>query len=424
MAASTFAELGVAEPVCAALARRGITSAFPVQAAVLPEAGSGRDLLVRAPTGSGKTLAYGLPLLEATARGPRHPRALVLAPTRELAEQIDRELGPLAAARGRRVAAVVGGMPLIKQARWAARADVVVATPGRLQDLVARNLLSISAVTHVVLDEADRMLDMGFRPPVEAILAMLAEPRQTMLFSATLDGEVADLARSLTREPVRIEADAEPAAADPLSERLEQSFLACTPSTRTDALLDLINGEEDLVMVFCRTRRGAARLADRLSDYGLTVGSLHGDLTQAARRRTLAAFASGRTRVLTATDVAARGIDLDDVGLVVNFDPPDGHDTYTHRVGRTARAGRTGRAVTLVLPEHATELARMAHRLGLQEPWAASGHAPPQAARRGPQRGHSGPSGNRPRPGGARPQAGARPRRGRPGPASRQAGER
>ena len=374
MASTSFADLGVSAPVCAALSERGISVPFPVQDLVLPVAREGGDLLVKAPTGTGKTLAFGLALVEDLAPG-RRPVALVLAPTRELAAQIEGELAPLGAARGLKMAVCFGGVGMDKQARRAARADVVVATPGRLLDLCRRGMLSLAGVRTLVLDEADRMLDMGFLPQVEAVIALLPEREQTMLFSATLDGEVARLAQRITRNPARLEATFAEDRHEPLTERLEQSFLATTNGERTDTLIELIQGEDGLVLVFCRTRRGAARLAERLEREGVRAAALHGDLTQSMRERTLRGFAGGRPRVLAATDVASRGIDLDDVGLVVNFDPPDDHDAYTHRVGRTARAGRTGRAVTLVMPEHADDVGRIAARLGLDEHWTATGYA-------------------------------------------------
>jgi superfamily II DNA/RNA helicase len=373
---TTFADLGVSDRVRAALAATGITTPFPVQELVLPVAASGRDVLVRSPTGSGKTLAFGLPLVERLARGRRGPAALVLAPTRELAAQIAEDLAPLAAARGLRVAVCYGGVGLEAQAKRAASADLLVATPGRLTDLCQRRLLSLDGVEALVVDEADRMLDLGFRPQVEAIVRRLPAERQTMFFSATLAGAVGRLAEEFTRDAARLQV-ADASDQEPLSSRLAQSFVACTSATRTDALLEAIRGEDDLVLVFCRTKHGADRLARALGRHDVDASAMHGNLSQVARQKALARFAAGRPRVLVATDVASRGIDLDDIGLVINYDPPGDRDSYTHRIGRTARAGRTGRAITLVQPDQTADVGAIARDLGLEGEWAATGYAAP-----------------------------------------------
>ena len=379
MSDATFAELGVSDAVCEVLDGKGFVAPFPVQESVIPEALEGRDLTVRAPTGSGKTLAFALPTVEFLHEPHGYPGALVLAPTRELAVQITEEVTPLAAALGLKTAVAYGGVPLDRQAKKAAGADFVVATPGRLLDLMRQKLVDMSKIEVLILDEADRMLDMGFIPQVEAILKFLPAERQTMLFSATLDGEIARLANKMTKSPGLIETEDDPGTDVALSERLEQSFVPVEPSSRTATLIDLANAEADLVLIFCRTKRGAARLTERINKLGLPARELHGDLSQAVREKTLKSFADGRTRVLIATDVASRGIDLDDIGLVVNFDPPDDQDTYTHRVGRTARAGRTGRAITMVLPDQLDEVGRMAKRLGQEEAWKAAGFRDPLA---------------------------------------------
>ena len=376
---ATFAELGVSDAVCEVLDGKGFIAPFPVQESVIPEALEGRDLTVRAPTGSGKTLAFALPTVEFLHEPHGYPGALVLAPTRELAVQITEEVTPLAAALGLKTAVAYGGVPLDRQAKKAAGADFVVATPGRLLDLMRQKLVDMSKIEVLILDEADRMLDMGFIPQVEAILKFLPAERQTMLFSATLDGEIARLANKMTRSPGLIETEDDPGTDVALSERLEQSFVPVEPSSRTETLIDLVKDEDDLVLIFCRTKRGAARLTERINKLGLPAKELHGDLSQAVREKTLKSFADGKTRVLIATDVASRGIDLDDIGLVVNFDPPDDQDTYTHRVGRTARAGRTGRAITMVLPDQLDEVGRMAKRLGQEEAWKAAGFRDPLA---------------------------------------------
>ncbi len=416
MSVTTFADLGVSESVRAVLDSRGISSPFPVQQLVLPIALTGRDVLVSSPTGSGKTLAFGLPLIERLERGARLPSALILAPTRELASQIEVELTPLANARNLRMAVCYGGVGLEAQARKAQRADIIVATPGRLIDLARQRRVDLRGVRILVLDEADRMLDMGFLPQVKSIVQQLPTERHTMFFSATLDGQIGTLAEQFTRDAERLHTVASPNdTGEPLSDRLSQNFLACSPANRTDELLELIRGEDDLVLVFCRTRRGAGRLAERLERQGLTATSMHGDLSQSQRERALRRFAGGHARVLVATDVAARGIDLDDIGLVINFDPPEDHDAYTHRVGRTARAGRTGRAVTMVMPEHAEQLGRMAHKLGLHGPWGETGYelAPTRVSnaprRRGSSSSQNRPS--RPRPAAAGPPAPVRANR-------------
>ena len=379
MSDATFAELGVSDAVCEVLDGKGFIAPFPVQESVIPEALAGRDLTVRAPTGSGKTLAFALPTVEFLNEPHGYPGALVLAPTRELAVQITEEVTPLAAALGLKTAVAYGGVPLDRQAKKAAGADFVVATPGRLLDLMRQKLVDMSKIEVLILDEADRMLDMGFIPQVEAILKFLPAERQTMLFSATLDGEIARLANKMTKSPGLIETEDDPGTDIALSERLEQSFVPVEPSSRTETLIDLVKDEDDLVLIFCRTKRGAARLTERINKLGMPARELHGDLSQAVREKTLKSFADGKTRVLIATDVASRGIDLDDIGLVVNFDPPDDQDTYTHRVGRTARAGRTGRAITMVLPDQLDEVGRMAKRLGQEEAWKAAGFRDPLA---------------------------------------------
>jgi superfamily II DNA/RNA helicase len=373
---TTFAGLGVSDRVLAALEERGITAPFPVQELVLPVARRGVDVLVSSPTGSGKTLAFGLPIIERHEPGGARPAALVLAPTRELASQIEEELSPLAAARGLKVAVAYGGVGFEAQAIRAAKADILVATPGRLLDLTRQKRVSLAGVRTLVLDEADRMLDMGFLPQVTQIVRQIPRERHTMFFSATLDGAVGDLAGSLSRDAERLRMRESRDTGAKLSERLDQSFRAVSGSgDRNEVLAGLIAEEEDLVLVFCRTRRGAQRLADRLEKQGVPAAAMHGDMTQAAREKALKRFADGRHRVLVATDVAARGIDLDDIGLVVNFDPPEDQDAYVHRVGRTARAGRTGRAVTLVTPDAAADVSRLASNLGLAEQWVETGYA-------------------------------------------------
>jgi ATP-dependent RNA helicase RhlE len=366
----TFGGLGLRPGICQALAARGIETPFPVQELVVPEVLSGRDLLVRSPTGSGKTLAFGLPLIERLADALRRPapRALVLAPTRELAAQIAEELTAPAAGAGLKVACCYGGAALAAQASRAAKCDLLVATPGRLVDLVTRRMLSLGGIGILVLDEADRMLDMGFRPQVEQIVGMIPAVRQTLLFSATLDDAVADLASSLTSHPRRLRIGGEDVVTG-----VVHRFRAVSGADRVPVLVRELSDEPGVVLVFCRTKRGVDRLAERLTREGVDALPMHGDLTQAAREKALGRVRQGRCRVLVATDVAARGIDLDDVAMVVNFDAPEERDGYTHRVGRTARAGRGGRALTLVGAAEAGEVGRIAVSLGLEEEWAETG---------------------------------------------------
>jgi ATP-dependent RNA helicase RhlE len=414
---TTFADLGVTGPVREALDARGISDPFPVQELVLPVAMAGRDVMVSSPTGSGKTLAFGLPLVHRLERRGARPSALVLAPTRELARQIDDELTPLAAAAGFRTAVCYGGVGIDRQATQAARADILVATPGRLIDLVGQRRVSLTGIVALVLDEADRMLDMGFLPQVMSIVRELPSERQTMFFSATLDGDVGKAAAQLTRSPERLRVREGAASGAPLGDRLDQGFVACTAANRTETLLDLIGAEDDLVLVFCRTRRGAERLSARLAAKGIAAASMHGNLSQSQRERALSRFTKGTARVLVATDVAARGIDLDDIGLVINFDPPEDRDAYTHRVGRTARAGRTGRAITMVMPEQAAEMSRLAVGLGLEDGWETTGYALAPARvvygsrRKGSAFGPSRPSRPRPDAASAPPRANRVPRR-------------
>jgi superfamily II DNA/RNA helicase len=373
----TFRELGVSEPVLRALAAREITDPFRIQTLVLPDALAGLDVAAEAPTGSGKTLAFAIPIVEHTASDDPRPSALVLVPTRELAEQVAEELGSIAPARGLSVQAVYGGVPIPSQAKRAKGAHVLIATPGRLQDLLERRLVSLEKIRILVLDEADRMLDMGFQPQVDRIVRRMPRNRQTMLFSATLAGRVDGLLGAYTSNPVRVE-HASAASARPAD--VEHRFISVTADNKVQRLVEELRQSQDLSLVFVRTKRGADRLARKLEREGITVGVLHGDMSQPARTRSLARFESGKVSTLVATDVAARGLDLDRITHVINFDPPGDHDAYVHRVGRTGRAGRAGTGVTLVLPEQEAELSRVAARLGHEEEFAREGMrvAPPR----------------------------------------------
>jgi ATP-dependent RNA helicase RhlE len=365
----SFAALGVSQPVVGALAERGIHSPFAIQQLVIADVLDGCDVLAKSPTGSGKTIAFAAPLadiLEAPVSG------LVLAPTRELATQIVEEARPLLAARGLRVAAVYGGVGFEKQTREARAAHLVVATPGRLEDLLARGVLSLRNVEVLVLDEADRMLDMGFRPAVDRLVAQCPADRQTLFFSATLDGEAGRIAAAYTTDPVRHEHVPERSrAAD-----IEHRFVAVDRESRIDALVRELQAERGLTLVFVRTKRGADRLVKRLGHAGVDAVAMHGNKSQGQRERALAAFSSGRVDTLVATDVAARGIDVTGISHVINFDAPADRDSYVHRVGRTGRAGRTGVGITFVEAEQARDVGRIAQDLRLHGEFARSGFSP------------------------------------------------
>jgi ATP-dependent RNA helicase RhlE len=358
----SFAELGVSERVIEALARRDIHAPFPIQALVAKDALAGRDVLAKSRTGSGKTLGFALPIVERIESSGPTPAALVLVPTRELAVQVKDEFTDIAKAKNLRVTAVYGGVGIPEQAKSASRAHIVIATPGRLQDLIQRRLLSLKGVRILVLDEADRMLDMGFQPQVDRIVDRLTEDRQTMFFSATLDGEVGRLAKAYTRDAQLHEVASKTQTVD----EAEHRFVPVTSGDKGGALVDLLKKEDvGTSLVFVRTKRGADRLAQRLVKSGIKAVAMHGDLTQSARQRALKGFDEGRYTTLVATDVAARGLDLDDITLVVNYDPPEDHKAYLHRIGRTARAGRKGTGVTLVMPEQQYEVSRIVSRLDL-----------------------------------------------------------
>jgi len=377
MTVRSFPELGVSEPVARALATRGITTPFPIQTLVVGDALTGRDVLAKSQTGSGKTLAFALPIAERlTPRTDQRPQALILVPTRELASQVVGELRDVARAKGLRVAAAYGGVSIREQSKGVSMADILVATPGRLEDLANRRLVRLDGVRILVLDEADRMLDMGFEPQVAALVRRIPKERQTMFFSATLEGAVGQLARRYTRDPVSHEVVSAKATVDEAAHR----FVPVSEHGKVDALIELLLAEPGLALVFTRTKRGADRLAARLKAKGLSVAAMHGDLSQAQRERTLARFHTGKVSTLIATDVAARGLDVENIAHVINYDPPADDIGYVHRVGRTARAGATGMGVTLVTPEQQGDVSRMASRLKLAEEFKAEGMtiAPPR----------------------------------------------
>ncbi|MXZ97346.1 MAG: DEAD/DEAH box helicase [Acidimicrobiaceae bacterium] len=359
----TFAQLGVPHSIDRALASRGITKPFEIQAAVLADALAGHDICGRAPTGSGKTLAFGIPLVANAGRaGPHKPKALVLAPTRELADQIMTEIRSFAG--GVRIAVVYGGVGYDAQRRSLRKGvDILVACPGRLEDLIDQREVSLSAVDRVVIDEADRMADMGFIPAVRRLLDQTAPEPQTMLFSATLDGDVASLTRDYQHRPVRYEIGEETpdvVAADHL-------FWNVSSTERTEVAADAVTAAGSAI-VFCRTRHGCDRLARRFDRIGVRAAAIHGGRSQNQRTRALQAFAAGRVEALIATDVAARGIHVEGVSAVIHYDPPGDHKTYLHRSGRTARAGRGGVVVSLVQPGQVKELRHMQRELDLQQP--------------------------------------------------------
>jgi ATP-dependent RNA helicase RhlE len=392
MKSESFADLGVSEVVSRELAQRGIVSPFAVQGMVIPDILAGHDVLAQSPTGSGKTLAFGVPLVERLKDSDPRPSALVLAPTRELALQIVEDLRALAHIRALSIAAVYGGAGIVKQARIAARAHILVATPGRLLDLIDRRDVSLKQVRLLVLDEADRMLDMGFRPVVEKIVRMTSKERQTLLFSATLQGEVGRIAAAFTSNPRRHEH----AHSAERKGAVEHRFVPVSHEGKVDRLVaELSHPERGLTLVFVRTKRGADRLVKRLAASSVQAVAMHGDKSQAQREKALARFESGGVSTLVATDVAARGIDVAGITHVINYDMPATREDYVHRVGRTARAGAGGIGVTFVLHEQAREFAGMVGELGLHRELELGGFPSDATNRPQPPRRSSKRPGNR-----------------------------
>jgi superfamily II DNA/RNA helicase len=362
MSMQSFADLGVSTAVVDALRARKIVEPFAIQKQVIGDVLAGRDVLARSPTGSGKTLAFGVPIIDRTAAESRRPSALVLAPTRELATQIVEELRPLCHARALRITAVYGGVGLLKQAQAAAKSHIIVATPGRLEDQLERRAFNLGNVQTLVVDEADRMLDMGFRPALDRIVALCPPNRQTLFFSATLEGEAGKAARRYTNNATFHEHGPSEAHA---SDDVEHTFVPVTHEGRLDALLEHLGGKRDLTLVFVRTKHGADKLVKKLGNAGVSAVAMHGNKTQRQRERALAQFEAYEIDTLVATDVAARGIDVAGISHVVNFDPPHDSETYVHRVGRTGRAGATGIAISLVSADQVKEMNRMVGVLGL-----------------------------------------------------------
>ena len=365
MSSTTFADLGVAPDLVASLADAGITSPFAIQALTIKDALAGRDVCGKAKTGSGKTLAFGLPLIERTSQAsPKKPRGLVMVPTRELALQVHTELVKLGKARDRNVVAIYGGANMDAQiAEIGRRADIVIATPGRLIDLIQREEISMAEVSMVVLDEADRMADMGFLPQVEWVLRHIDGEHQTLLFSATLDNGVNNVVRLYQRDPVFHEVVSDTVTVDEMTHR----FIAVHEMDKMKVAA-AISRSSTRTLMFMRTKYGADRLVRDLQDEGVKAVAIHSGLRQTAREKALKDFAAAKLPVLVATDVAARGIHIDDIGVVIHYDPPEDHKAYLHRSGRTARAGDAGLVVTLSLWNEERIVRTLMKRVGLDMP--------------------------------------------------------
>ena len=375
-----FAELGVGEPLIKVLTARGILSPFPIQVQTLPDTLAGRDVLGRGKTGSGKTLAFSIPLVTrlAAMRRQSQPAGLVLAPTRELASQIAATLEPLAAAYHLKVTTIFGGVPQNRQvAALRSGIDIVVACPGRLEDLMKQRIIKLDAVAVTVVDEADHMADLGFLPGVTRILAATPAGGQRLLFSATLDNGVDKLVKRFLRNPVTHSVDG---AQSPVAEMTHHVFHVTGVQAKKELVHHLASGSGRRIL-FMRTKHQARKLARELTESGVPSVDLHGNLSQPARDRNLAAFTAGTARVLVATDIAARGVHVDEVELVVHVDPPTEHKAYLHRSGRTARAGNAGDVVTVVLPEQRKDLQVLMRRAGINvRPQEVAAHAAPVTA--------------------------------------------
>ena len=368
----TFAELGVDARLVAVLSDQGITTAFPIQALTISDALAGRDVCGKAKPGSGKTLGFGLPMLQRiaatpgpTGSGPARPRGLVLLPTRELAVQVHEVLEPLGAALGLAVTAVYGGADIERQVKNLRKgSDVIIATPGRLIDLGDRGEVKVEGLDVLVLDEADRMADMGFMPQVEWVLRRIAtRPHQTLLFSATLDGAIDRLVKRYLTDPVfhEVASDTQTVA------QMAHHFLNVHQMDRIKVAATICRSF-DKTIIFCRTKRGADRLVEQLEKEGVRAAAIHGDLRQSQREKALADFSADKLPVLVATDVAARGLHIDAVDCVMHYDPPEDHKAYLHRSGRTARAGSTGVVVSLLLWNQIIEAQVIMRRLALKRP--------------------------------------------------------
>ncbi len=346
-----FAGLGLSEVTLAALAASGFNEPSPVQAQLVPPALAGRDCLGNAPTGTGKTAAFLLPIIEKIDEKGRFAQALILVPTRELAHQIGREFEKLSRGRRIRAAAVVGGESIFRQIKLLqGGTQIVIATPGRLMDLMDRDAIRLDRVSTVVLDEADQMLDIGFRPAVEAILEACPEPRQTLLLSATMPKEVRDLTRRYLKDPADVRLIREDQ--DATIPAIRQAYIMVNPERKLELLYELLQRETpERAIVFCRTKHGADKVGNLLRADGFKAEAMHGDLSQSQRNRVLHAFRAGRLNILVATDVVGRGIDVPGISHVVNFDIPEDPEHYVHRIGRTGRMGNDGAAITFVLAD-------------------------------------------------------------------------
>jgi len=360
---TTFAELGVPENICRSLENKGILKPFEIQKLTLTDGLEGHDICGRAPTGSGKTIAFGIPLIANSKRcEPNHPGSLILAPTRELAEQIFSELRTFAGKT--KIGVVYGGVGYGNQIRSLKQGiDILVACPGRLEDLIEQGFVNLSNVNRVVLDEADRMADMGFMPSVRRLLDQTNSKRQTFLFSATLDKDVAKLTREYQTNPIRHEIGEE----TPDIKSAHHVFWKVTNTNKTEKTAEAINAVWPAI-IFCRTRHGSDRLAKRLNKLGIHGVTIHGGKSQNQRSRALADFTKGRVQALIATDVAARGIHVDDVASVIHYDPPEDHKAYIHRSGRTARAGQSGVVLSFVAPDQKKKARRLQHKIDIDQP--------------------------------------------------------
>ncbi|HVF78333.1 MAG TPA: DEAD/DEAH box helicase [Solirubrobacteraceae bacterium] len=372
MSSQDFADLGVSKVVVDVLNARGMAAPFAIQSLVVPDVLAGHDVLAKSPTGSGKTLAFGVPMVERLNATDRRPSALILAPTRELALQIVDDITDIAHARALSVAAVYGGAGIQRQIQQARRAHILVATPGRLEDIIQRRAVSLEHIRILVLDEADRMLDMGFRPAVDRIVALTPKKRQTLFFSATLEGMAGKIAAEYTTRDAKAHSYVPPV--DPSRAETVHRFIKVSHEAKVAALVHELKDEaRGLTIVFVRTKRGADRLVKRLKDNYVTAVAMHGDKSQSQREKALARFERGEVDILVATDVAARGIDVRDVTHVINYDMPEDRDGYVHRTGRTGRAGAAGIGVTFVLHDQAHEMGRIATDLGLHAEFSLSG---------------------------------------------------
>jgi superfamily II DNA/RNA helicase len=363
-ASSNWAELGVSTELLSTLKRQGIDTPFPIQAKTLPDAISGRDVLGRGQTGSGKTLAFGLAMVTRLAHRKataKHPLGIVLVPTRELAMQVTDALMPYAQAVELDIRLIAGGMPYAKQIDALKRGvPIVVATPGRLNDLVEQGHINLSKIEITILDEADQMCDMGFMPQIVEVLDLTKPGSQRLLFSATLDKDVDKIVKKYLKNPIEHATNSVKASVTTMTH-----YLFITYSEDKPTILAEIGSRKGKTMFFARTQAGVDRIAKDLANKGVPAGALHGGKTQAVRTRTLAAFKEGLTNVLVATDVAARGIHVDGVSLVVHIDPPNDHKDYLHRAGRTARAGETGKVVTMIGPRQQKAVTAMTNRAGV-----------------------------------------------------------